>query len=88
VRQRADERVDLARLPRTTAAFLYSERLGTTRSVVMTIRIGINGFGRIGRQVFRAVLDYHTDALEVVAINDLTDTATNAYLLKSIPSPT
>ena len=41
----------------------------------MAIRIGINGFGRIGRQTLKAMLDYHADELEVVAVNDLTDTA-------------
>jgi glyceraldehyde 3-phosphate dehydrogenase (phosphorylating) len=45
----------------------------------MTIKIGINGFGRIGRLVFRAALN-HPD-VEVVAINDLTDSETMAYLL-------
>src|SRR5437588_11978306 len=48
----------------------------------MATRIGINGFGRIGRQTFKALLDYHAEALEVVALNDLTDTQTNAHLLK------
>ncbi len=48
----------------------------------MTTRIGINGFGRIGRLVLRAALESHAGDLEVVAINDLTDTATNAHLLK------
>jgi len=48
----------------------------------MTTRIGINGFGRIGRLVLRTALESHADDLEVVAINDLTDTATNAHLLK------
>ncbi len=48
----------------------------------MATRIGINGFGRIGRQVFKAILDRHPGTLEVVAINDLTDTETNAHLLK------
>jgi glyceraldehyde 3-phosphate dehydrogenase len=47
----------------------------------LATRIGINGFGRIGRQTFKAMLDYHPDALEVVAVNDLTDTQTNAHLL-------
>src|SRR5579885_1677174 len=47
----------------------------------MTTRIGINGFGRTGRQVFRAIKQYHAGELEVVAINDLTDAKTNAYLL-------
>ncbi len=45
-------------------------------------RIGINGFGRIGRQVVRAVLERHPDTLEVVAINDLFDTRTNVHMLK------
>ena len=48
----------------------------------MTIGIGINGFGRIGRQVLRAVMERHPDKLNVVAVNDLTDTATNAHLFK------
>ena len=48
----------------------------------MTTRVGINGFGRIGRQVLRAIRDYHPDKLEVAAINDLTDPETNAHLLK------
>ncbi len=48
----------------------------------MTARIGINGFGRIGRQVFRAMDEYHGNDLEVVAVNDLTDSKTNAHLLK------
>ena len=45
-------------------------------------RIGINGFGRIGRQVLKTIWEYHRDALEVVAINDLFDTKTNAHLLQ------
>ena len=45
------------------------------------IKVAINGFGRIGRPVFRRILDNHTD-LEVVAINDLTDQKTLAHLLK------
>lgn len=48
----------------------------------MPTRVGINGFGRIGRQVFKAIYDYYPDDLEVVAVNDLTDTRTNAHLLK------
>ena len=48
----------------------------------MTVKIGINGFGRVGRLTFRAVNQYHHGQLEVVAINDLTDTKTNAHLLK------
>jgi glyceraldehyde 3-phosphate dehydrogenase len=45
-------------------------------------RIGINGFGRIGRQTLKAILERHGDELEVVAINDLAPTATNAHLFK------
>ncbi len=45
-------------------------------------RIGINGFGRIGRQVLKAVLERHGGKLDVVAINDLTDTKTNAHMFK------
>ena len=48
----------------------------------MATKIGINGFGRVGRQVLKAIFDYHKDRLEVVALNDLTDTKTNAHLLK------
>ncbi len=48
----------------------------------MTTRIGINGFGRIGRQVLKATLERHPEDLEVVAVNDLTDPETNAHLLK------
>jgi len=48
----------------------------------MPVRVGINGFGRVGRQVFKAIRDYHGSALEVVAVNDLTDPRTNAHLLK------
>ena len=48
----------------------------------MVTRIGINGFGRIGRLTFRSIKQYHEGELEVVAINDLTDPKTNAHLLK------
>ena len=48
----------------------------------MSVRIGINGFGRIGRQVYKAIHDLHPDKLDVVAVNDLTDARTNAHLLK------
>ncbi len=48
----------------------------------MATRIGINGFGRIGRLSLRTILARHPGDLEVVAINDLTDTKTNAHLFK------
>lgn len=48
------------------------------------IKVGVNGFGRIGRNFFRAVLAAQStsESVEIVAINDLTDTATLAHLLK------
>jgi glyceraldehyde 3-phosphate dehydrogenase len=48
----------------------------------MTVKVGINGFGRIGRQVLKAMLETYPDTLEVVAINDLFDAKTNAHLFK------
>ena len=48
----------------------------------MSIRVGINGFGRIGRQVVRAALEQGVADLEFVAVNDLTDTKTLAHLFK------
>ncbi len=47
----------------------------------MATRVGINGFGRIGRQTLKALIERHPD-IEVVAVNDITDTHTNAHLLK------
>ena len=48
----------------------------------MATRVGINGFGRIGRQVLRAILERHPGKIEVAAVNDLTDPKTNAHLFK------
>lgn len=48
----------------------------------MKTKIGINGFGRIGRNTFKVLLEKYPEELEVVAINDLTDTETLAHLLK------
>jgi glyceraldehyde 3-phosphate dehydrogenase len=48
----------------------------------MATKIGINGFGRVGRLTFRAVNQYHKGQLEVAAVNDLADAKTNAHLLK------
>jgi glyceraldehyde 3-phosphate dehydrogenase len=47
----------------------------------MAVKVGINGFGRIGRNVYRAARERNSD-LEIVAVNDLTDAATLAHLLK------
>ena len=48
----------------------------------MVTKIGINGFGRIGRLTLKAINQYYSGKLEVAAVNDLTDTKTNAHLLK------
>ena len=48
----------------------------------MATRVGINGFGRIGRLVARATMDRYPDKVEVAAVNDLTDAKTNAHLFK------
>ena len=48
----------------------------------MTVRVGINGFGRIGRQVLKAIRDFYPEKLEVVAFNDIGDLNTMAHLLK------
>jgi glyceraldehyde 3-phosphate dehydrogenase len=48
----------------------------------VTTKIGINGFGRIGRLTLRTINQYHKGNLEIVAVNDLTDNKTNAHLLK------
>jgi len=59
---------------------LYIRKTFLFRSHIM-VKIAINGFGRIGRPTLKRILDHHHD-LEVVAINDLTDSATLAHLLK------
>jgi len=48
----------------------------------MAVRVGINGFGRIGRNVFRAAMSRAQGDVEIVAVNDITDPKTLAYLLK------
>jgi glyceraldehyde 3-phosphate dehydrogenase len=48
----------------------------------MTIKVGINGFGRIGRQVLKAIIERHPGKLQVTAVNDLSDVETNAHLFK------
>jgi len=48
----------------------------------MAVKVGINGFGRIGRLVARAILENNSKDLELVAVNDLTDAKSNAHLLK------
>ena len=48
----------------------------------MTVKVGINGFGRIGRQVYKVIYEKYRDVLDVEAINDLGPVATNAHMLK------
>jgi glyceraldehyde 3-phosphate dehydrogenase len=48
----------------------------------MAVKVGINGFGRIGRQVLKALKENYRDDFDVVAVNDLFDTKTNAHLFK------
>ncbi|MCX6361940.1 MAG: type I glyceraldehyde-3-phosphate dehydrogenase [Armatimonadetes bacterium] len=48
----------------------------------MAVKVGINGFGRIGRLSLRAILERYPNDIEVVALNDLTDAKTNAHLFK------
>ena len=48
----------------------------------MAVKIGINGFGRIGRLVFKALQSRYGDDFEIVAVNDLFDAKSNAHLLK------
>ncbi len=48
----------------------------------MATRVGINGFGRIGRQVLRAIMERHAEKLEVAAVNDRSNTKTKAHLFR------
>src|SRR5215472_897124 len=48
----------------------------------MSVRVAINGFGRIGRNVLRAIIEARRGDIEVVAINDLAPVETNAHLLR------
>jgi len=48
----------------------------------MSVKVGINGFGRIGRQVLKAMLEKYPDDMQVVAVNDLYDPETNAHLFR------
>ena len=48
----------------------------------MSVKVGINGFGRIGRLLFRTLKARYPNEIDVVAVNDLFDPATNAHLLK------
>ena len=52
------------------------------KEVNMTLKIAINGFGRIGRSILRSVIEYNHHDIEIVAINDLTEIKTIVHLLK------
>jgi len=47
----------------------------------MAVKVGINGFGRIGRQVLKAIMESYAGELEVVAVNDLTSVEANAFFV-------
>lgn len=69
---------------RIGAAVLYSSTIfiQTKEDCLMAIKLGINGFGRIGRLVFRSILERQLDGFDIVGVNDLTDAATLAHLFK------
>ena len=66
----------------STEGIPSSQKTLLLRRPEMTVRVGINGFGRIGRDFLRGALERGTDVIDVVAINDITDTATLANLLQ------
>jgi glyceraldehyde 3-phosphate dehydrogenase len=49
----------------------------------MAVKVAINGFGRIGRQVTKAMFENYRGKFDLIAVNDLSDTATNAHLLNT-----
>src|SRR3954468_8401560 len=61
---------------------LSKERKNPQRSYGMTTKIAINGFGRIGRQVTKALFQKYKGQFDLVAVNDLSDVKTNAHLFK------
>lgn len=67
---------------RRRAYFSGKARFHGIYSWSMSTKVGINGFGRIGRLSARAILESYPDQIEVVAVNDLTDPRTNAHLFK------
>lgn len=52
------------------------------KEITMTVKVGINGFGRIGRQVYKAIYENYEGVLDVEAVNDLMPVETNAHMLK------
>lgn len=78
---RAGKCVPLSRILSKIGVIVNTRRIAE-RDPMETIRVGINGFGRIGRQVFKALLERYSGEVHVVAINDLTDAKTLSYLLR------
>ena len=78
---REDLKSSRARLSKVHAAGKTGGK-GERRSRVMSVRVAINGFGRIGRNVLRAIAEADRGDIEVVAINDLAPVETNAHLLR------
>ena len=78
---REDLKSSRARLSKVHAAGKTGGK-GERRSWVMSVRVAINGFGRIGRNVLRAIAEADRGDIEVVAINDLAPVETNAHLLR------
>jgi glyceraldehyde 3-phosphate dehydrogenase len=73
--------MDVGKSPRRAHADSTTNELYFEETFTVTIKVGINGFGRIGRNFFRAISERGAD-IEVVAINDLTDNKTLSHLLK------
>jgi glyceraldehyde 3-phosphate dehydrogenase len=70
-------------VPRQGAIGSNHTKVGTTKSeVAMAVKVAINGFGRIGRNILRAMIENDRRDLQLVAINDLGPVATNAHLFK------
>ena len=70
------------RPPAKRAPASYETAIGARTRDDMAVKVAINGFGRIGRLVLRALIESGRKDIEVVAINDLADVKTNAHLLK------
>jgi glyceraldehyde 3-phosphate dehydrogenase len=67
---------------RKITCYTANENQKLRRSFFMAVKVGINGFGRIGRLSMRVILEKYGDDIDVVAVNDLADVETNAHLFK------
>jgi glyceraldehyde 3-phosphate dehydrogenase len=77
----ASQWVDLGATRGYSQTRLHRMRAATETETIMSVRVAINGFGRIGRLVLRSIIESGRTDIEVVAINDLGPAATNAHLL-------